>query len=327
MLRKYTYLLALAKERHFGRAAAACNVSQPTLSNAIRQLEREYGVLIVERGQRFQGFTEEGRKVIAHARRIIAEEEALLQELHAPAADLEGRLRLGAIPTALPVIAQLVGPFEERYPKVQVSVLSMSSREIEKGLGQFELDVGVTYLDNEPLSNIRMVPLYTERYFFLTRRSEAVDGRTSMTWREAADFNLCLLTPDMQNRRITEGVFRIADRSVAPTLETNSLMNLVTSVQFGSWSSIVPGQLLAFMSPLPELVALPLVEPEAAYLVGTVYADRTPPAPLAEAFSVVCGDKKVVGEIEQFTASAVARISAEAAYFCDRFFLLGDSNP
>jgi DNA-binding transcriptional LysR family regulator len=312
MLRKYIYLLALAKERHFGRAAAACNVSQPTLSNAVRQLERDYGVMIVERGQRFRGFTEEGLKVIERARRIVAEEEALLQELHGPAADLEGRLRLGAIPTALPVIAQLVGPFEERYPKVQVSVLSMSSREIEKGLHDFELDVGVTYLDNEPLSNVRMLPLYTERYFFLTRRSEVVDGRTTMTWREAADFNLCLLTPDMQNRRITEGVFRIADRAVAPTLETNSLMNLVTSVQFGSWSSIVPGQLLAFMSPQPELVALPLVEPEAAYLVGTVYADRDPPVPLAEAFAIICSDKKVIAELEQFTAGVLARIGTES---------------
>ncbi len=216
------------------------------------------------------------------------------------------------IPTALPVIAQLVGPFEERYPKVQVSVLSMSSREIEKGLLDFELDVGVTYLDNEPLSEVRMMPLYTERYFFLTHRSEAVDGRSTMTWREAADFNLCLLTPDMQNRRITEGVFRIADRAVAPTLETNSLMNLVTSVQFGSWSSIVPGQLLAFMAPLPDLVALPLVEPEAAYLVGTVYSDRDPPVPLAEAFSVICSDKKIVGDLERFTAGVPARSVPEA---------------
>jgi hypothetical protein len=116
----------------------------------------------------------------------------------------------------------------------------------------------------------------------------------------------------MQNRRITEGVFRIADRAVAPTLETNSLMNLVTSVQFGSWSSIVPGQLLAFMSPQPELVALPLVEPEAAYLVGTVYADRDPPVPLAEAFAIICSDKKVIAELEQFTAGVLARIGTES---------------
>jgi DNA-binding transcriptional LysR family regulator len=310
MLRKYKYLLALAKERHFGRAARACNISQPTLSNAVRQLEREYGVLIVERGQRFQGFTEQGLRVIAHARRIVADEDALLQELHAPAADLEGRLRLGAIPTALPVIAQLVGPFEERYPKVQVSVLSMSSREIQKGLDDYEVDAGVTYLDNEPLSNVRMVPLYTERYFFLTRRSEAVEGRATMTWREAADFNLCLLTPDMQNRRITEAIFRIADRTVAPNLETNSLLNLITSVRVGSWSSIVPGHLLAFMSPVPDLLALPLVEPEAAHLVGAVYADRNPPVPLADAFAVLCTDKSVIAEIERFTASALTQIAS-----------------
>lgn len=90
MFRKYAYLMALARERHFGRAAAVCNVSQPTLSNAIRQLEEELGVPIVERGQRFQGFTPQGQRVLKYARRILAEQEELTQELHA-GADALGR--------------------------------------------------------------------------------------------------------------------------------------------------------------------------------------------------------------------------------------------
>ena len=72
IIRQLVYLDALAREKHFRRAAEACHVSQPTLSAAIVQLEEELGVLIVERGRRFQGLTREGEVVLAHARRGLA---------------------------------------------------------------------------------------------------------------------------------------------------------------------------------------------------------------------------------------------------------------
>ena len=77
IIRQLIYLDALAREKHFRRAAEACHVSQPTLSAAIAQLEEELGVLIVERGRRFQGLTKEGEVVLAHARRILAEADLM----------------------------------------------------------------------------------------------------------------------------------------------------------------------------------------------------------------------------------------------------------
>lgn len=307
MFRKYVYLMALARERHFGRAAAACHVSQPTLSNAIRQLEEELGVPIVERGQRFQGFTPQGQAVLKHARRILAAQDELHQELQAGSETLTGQLRIGVIPTALPSAAHLLGPFAERFPQVRTALRSESSRGIQRGLDEFELDVGITYLDNEPLPNVRMMPLYSERYFLLTRRTPELEGLTSIPWSKAADFNLCLLTPDMQNRRIAEAAFRMADRVVAPTMETNSIMTLFSMARLGPWASVVPGQMLTVVTAASDLIALPLTAPDVTYVVGLVYAERDPPLPVVQALLATAAEQRVTARIANYTHEALVR--------------------
>ena len=83
MLEKLEFLLALAREKHFGRAAEACGVTQPTLSAGIKQLEDSFGVLLVNRGSRFQGFTPEGERVLEWARRIVADSRSMRQEVSA----------------------------------------------------------------------------------------------------------------------------------------------------------------------------------------------------------------------------------------------------
>jgi len=201
IIRQLVYLDALAREKHFRRAAEACHVSQPTLSAAIVQLEEELGVLIVERGRRFQGFTKEGEVVLAHARRILAEAEVMKDSIAELREGVSGRIRLGAIPTALPMIAHITAPFSERYPAVSLTVLSLTSQEIQQGIDDFELDVGLTYLDNEPLDRVISKPIYQESYVLLTREDGPFGARDTITWAEAAEQKLCLLTGDMQNRR------------------------------------------------------------------------------------------------------------------------------
>src|SRR6478735_6372052 len=101
LLEKLEFLLALAREKHFGRAAEACGVTQPTLSAGVKQLEESFGVLLVNRGSRFQGFTAEGERVLDWARRIVGDTRAMRQEVLALKHGLAGKLRLAAIPTAL----------------------------------------------------------------------------------------------------------------------------------------------------------------------------------------------------------------------------------
>src|SRR6478735_12475794 len=100
MIDKLEFIIALAREQHFGRAAEMCNVSQPTFSSGIKQLEDQFGVMLVQRGSRFQGFTPEGERVLEWARRIVADTRTMHEEINTLRRGLAGRLRIAAIPTA-----------------------------------------------------------------------------------------------------------------------------------------------------------------------------------------------------------------------------------
>lgn len=281
IIRQLVYLDALAREKHFRKAAEACHVSQPTLSAAIVQLEEELGVMIVERGRRFQGFTKEGEAVLAHARRILAEADLMKESIAELREGISGRIRLGAIPTALPMIAHITAPFSSRYPEVSLTVLSLTSAEIQQRIDNFELDVGLTYLDNEPLDRVISKPIYLESYVLLTREDGEFSERVSISWAEAAELKLCLLTSDMQNRRIIDGIFRSIGRSPRPAIETNSIFNLCSHAGIQGVASIVSIQLLEFFGVPIGTKALPLVEPAAQRTIGLIVADRQPFAPLA----------------------------------------------
>jgi DNA-binding transcriptional LysR family regulator len=281
IIRQLVYLDALAREKHFRRAAEACHVSQPTLSAAIVQLEEELGVMIVERGRRFQGFTKEGEVVLAHARRILAEAQVMKESVAELREGTGGRIRLGAIPTALPMIAHITAPFSDRYPGVSLTVLSLTSQEIQEGIDNFELDVGLTYLDNEPLDRVISKPIYQEAYLLLTREDGPLGARDTISWAEASEQKLCLLTGDMQNRRIIDGIFRSVGAAPRPAIETNSIFNLCSHAGIRGVCSIVSLQLLEFFGLPLGTKALRLVQPEAQRTVGLIVADRQPMAPLA----------------------------------------------
>jgi len=280
-IRQFEYLDALSREKHFRRAADACNVSQPTLSAALAQMEEELGVLLIERDPRFQGFTPEGEIVLGRVRRIMVELELMRAEMAEARDGLGGKLRLGVVPTALPMAVRVTAPFCAAFPNVTLEVLSLTSDEILEKLMDFELDAGMTYLDNEPLNNVLSKPVYAETYCLLTRADGLFGERSEITWAEAAELRLCLLTPDMQNRRIIDGIFRSVGKAPKPVMETNSIFNLCTHAALPGVNSIAPMQLLELFGPPQGVKALPLVEPEARRMIGLVIADRQPPPPLA----------------------------------------------
>ncbi len=282
-LRHFRYLVALASEKHFGRAAKRCNVSQPTLSAAIRQLEAELGVPIVERSQRFQGLTAEGQRVLDWAHRILGDCDALRHELGTLRQGLFGKLRLGVIPSALPIVPLVTGPFYRRHPLVTITVLSQSSIAIQSGLEDFEIDVGLTYLDNEPLTHVRSTALYRERYLLLTPAGGPFTGRKSVTWVEAAMLPLCLLTPNMQYRRIVDSIFAEVNCSVTAEIETDSLVNMCAHIRTGHWSTIVPQGLLNLSAFVEGTETFPLTAPDVSHTIGLVAPDREPASPLAAA--------------------------------------------
>jgi DNA-binding transcriptional LysR family regulator len=301
VIRHLQYLTALSRERHFARAAAVCNVTQPTLSAGIKQLEESLGVLIAERGQRFVGLTAEGERVLAWAQRVLTDYTSLQQELSEMREGLVGRLRLGAIPVTLPIIPLLTAPFAERHPRTDLEVISLTSVAIQRGLDEFELDGGVTYLDNEPLARVRHLPLYRERYVLLTRRDGPLGERSTVSWSEAANLPLCLLTPDMQNRRIIDMHFHEAGAEFHAAVETNSLVTLWSHLRFGPWSTVVPHTFLLLLSESDGLAAIPLTDPDASHLIGLVASDRDPLPPVAQALLTVASRLDLGVKIEELT--------------------------
>jgi DNA-binding transcriptional LysR family regulator len=283
LVKQLTYLTALARERHFGRAAEACGVTQPTLSAGLKQLEDTLGVRLVDRGSRFQGFTAEGERVLDWARRIVGDSRALRQEINALKKGLSGHLRIAAIPTALSVVAALTTPFRARHPEVSFTIVSRNSLSILTQIENLDVDVGITYLENEPLGRVKSFPLYQEQYLLLTGKEGPLGGKARATWKEAATLPLCLLSPDMQNRRIIDRLLAKGGTAGAPKLESDSATALVAHVRTGAWSSIVPRQ-FAELFDLKNVRAIPLVDPEVSETVGLVVAERDPMTPLVAAF-------------------------------------------
>ena len=285
MIDKLEFLLALAREKHFGRAAEACGVTQPTLSAGVKQIEESFGVLLVNRGSRFQGFTPEGERVLDWARRIVGDARAMRQEVHALKHGLVGQLRIAAIPTTLAMVETLTTPYRARHPEVQFTILSRTSMEILAHLENLEIDAGLTYLDNEPLGRVTAVALYRERYRLVVAADAPLGDRDSVTWAEVAQVPLCLLTPDMQNRRIVERLLREAGGDPRITLESDSMVVLYSHVRTGRWASVMPARLAASLglTDSAKLRAVPIVEPEASHTIGLVAPAREPMTPLTAA--------------------------------------------
>jgi DNA-binding transcriptional LysR family regulator len=165
-------------------------------------------------------------------------------------------------------------------------------------LDEFVLDVGVTYLDNEPLHGVDTYPLYVEHYILLTPEDGPFRGRKNVTWREAADTPLCLLTADMQNRRILNGIFAGVDRAPNAHAETNSVMTLCSHIRTGVWSSVLPTNFLWVFGTPPGMIALPLVDPVRTFAIGMAVRRQDPVAPLVDAFVKSASKAKIEESIK-----------------------------
>ncbi len=281
-IRQIHYLLALAKTGHFGRAAEACHVSQPALSSAIQHLEEELGVTLVQRGQRYQGFTPEGERLLRWARILASDWENMRQEAALCNRQLTGTLRIGAIPTTLAVAPLLTEPYQTEFPGVGIKLLSLSAENLIRHLDEFELDLGLTYLEDPHLKGFRILPLYRERHVLLARAPDMPVATGHLNWADVAGLPLCLLTPNMQNRRLIDAAFREAGVSPVVMLETDSVFALYAHVRCTGLYSVVPHSLLSLLEMRQEVTAIPLI-PELSSPIGLISRNQDQTPPLQEA--------------------------------------------
>lgn len=279
-IRQLEYLVTLAREKHFARAAETCHVSQPALSSAIRGLEKELGVMIVQRGRRYLGLTSEGERVLSWAQQTLASLAYMREDATAAKASMTGTLRVGAIPTAMTVAAFLTGPCFSAYPNIRYSVASLTADTIASQLDQFELDVGLTYLDDKAIEGFEKLHLFEERYVLLAGREVPLDA--TLTWEQAARLPLCLLTNKMRNRQVIEAAFRRAGVQPTVILETDSLFSLYAHVSEAGLFSIVPHSLLNFFDLGARVQAKPVL-PQLTRAIGLIARNQPSLAPITAA--------------------------------------------
>lgn len=289
------YLVALDRERHFGRAAEACHVTQPTLSAGIRALELRLGVPIVRRGPRYAGLTPEGERVLRWARRIVADHQDLQDDIARMRGEGVGTLRIGAIPTTLPMVARLTSPLLQQHPDVRIEVRSATAGEITSGLDAFELDAGISYLDGPKVLDpgLRVWPLYEERYLLVCPSSlvlpnARISREGAVRWSDLDGLRLCLLSRDMQNRRILDEVLARADATPDVALETNSLTALLGHLRVG-WASVIAHPWLDLLAVPSGFAVLPVEDPVVTSPVGLLARDRDPQTPMVTALAALAG--------------------------------------
>ncbi|MEM7300629.1 MAG: LysR family transcriptional regulator [Pseudomonadota bacterium] len=283
-VRDMQLLSALAQHRHFARAAEACGISQPAFSARIRNLEIDLGTQIVNRGNRFLGFTPEGEIALKWARRVLADADQLKQEIDSTKGALSRHLVIGVVPTALTHAAQAHAVLRAKHPGLSLQIMSSSSAEIRKGIEDYSFDAGITYHDLDLPAGATAIPLYQERYVLLSPKA-ILDSEemANISWAEAAELPLCLLTKNMRNRQIVDEAFEAVGKVPKAVMETNAFTAALAQVFAGASAIIAPERLIASLPQNDDTVRLQLTEPDIDYTIALVTQDRQPVLPAVAA--------------------------------------------
>ena len=284
-LRQFEYLIALEQEGHFGRAAERCHVSHPSLSSALQQLEAELDVPIILRPQRYQGFTPDGERVVSWARRLLADRKNMLEELAIMRRNLNGRIRVGAMPTSSPVLPRINQLFSDLYPSVEVDIQFLGSDKLINELRNFELDVGITYLEGASLKKLNTMVLYEEQLSLMIPESMIPAKQKRISWAQAAELRLGLLSPTMREREVMDEAFQSVGCSPAPKLECNSIFQLAFHVMQGDIATIVPNGFSRANDAFPGTREIELTDPVVSKPVGLIWEKVVPPLPMAQAMA------------------------------------------
>ena len=286
LFRQLEYFVAVAQERHFARAAEKCYVSQPALSAAIAKLERELNVTLINRGHSFEGLTPEGERLVVWAKRILAEHDAFKAEVHAVRSGITGTLRLGTVPTASTTASLVLSAFCSDHPLAKVQILSrLAASELYRRLREFDLDAAIVHTAPDDGHDLNLVPLYEEHYVLLSSADMLPSGASTMTWPEAAQLPLALLTPDMRDRQIIDKAFGRHDITVTPQVETDSVASLFAQVAAGNWACIVPHTWLWTSSLGAGIRAVEMVDPALKAEIVLATNSAEPGSPIARALT------------------------------------------
>ncbi|MDH0648862.1 LysR family transcriptional regulator [Pseudomonas sp. GD03858] len=239
-IKQLKFLIALDQTRHFGQAAALCHITQPTLSMRLRNLEDELDLVLVKRGQRFEGFTEAGERILAWARTLLAAHDGLQAEAASCRGQVVGSLRLGTVPLASFNPMQLLMPLREKYPELHFQLSSLSSEQVVDGLSRNQLDLGICYLDQVNTSFFDVIELSTTTMGLLHDTRHFHFETDSLRWDDLGDLPLGLLSKGMHYRQSLDLSFRSRGLEPNAVLESDSTFQLIQAINTGVCCAIMP---------------------------------------------------------------------------------------
>lgn len=272
-LRELQYVLAVAEHGHFGRAAEAACVSQPTLSGQLKKLERELGVVIFERGRKGAVPTPDGVRIIAAAREVIAAARRVHAIADAAQDPLAGELSLGLIPTIAPyLIPRFVSRLSRALPKLNTTYREDVTDRLNASLLEGRLDAAV--LATDPLDDgLEVIPLYREPFWLVVPEGHDLADTRDLRMRELATDEMLLLTEGHCFRDQALAICRPVQEMGGGRLRATSLETLVNLVASGQGLTLVPE--LA-MRDVPGTQACALEEPGAARVVNLTFRKSFP---------------------------------------------------
>ena len=256
-LRDLRYLVALADLRHFGKAAEACFVSQPTLSTQIRKLEDELGVSLVERAPRKLMLTAAGQDVVLRARRIVAEVEEMRESARRSRDPEAGSLRLGVFPTLGPYLLPHVVPqLRERFPQLELLLVEEKSDVLLARLREGKLDASLLAL---PLHDeqLHVEFLFEEPFVLAAPRQHALASQSSLTMAQLSDETLLLLEDGHCLRDQALDVCRLSGARERTGFRATSLETLRQMVAAGVGVTLLPA--LSVQAPITQPANIQLV--------------------------------------------------------------------
>ena len=239
-IKQLKFLIALDETQHFGQAAARCNITQPTLSMRLRNLEQELELELVKRGQRFEGFTAPGERVLAWARTVLAAYDGLQAEAAACRGNLVGTLRLGVVPLSSFDPLPLLQRMHQLHPNLQFVLSSLSSEQILEQLSSNQIDLGVSYFERLDATRFQALPLNETHMGLLYDQRHFQFGEQPLSWADLMDLPLGLLTGSMHFRQSIDHNFQSRGLQPQPLLQTDAVHQLMQAVQGGLCCAIMP---------------------------------------------------------------------------------------
>jgi DNA-binding transcriptional LysR family regulator len=204
------------------------------------------------------------------------------------------------MPSMSPVMPLLVMHMRERHPDVRADLRFIGIEAMTLGLSNFSLDAAVSYLNDDALGHLNKMPIYVEKLSLLVPDNDRFKGRTSITWREAAELPLAMLRPSMHERKFIDEIFKEIGCDPIISVESESIVHLMFQPQYSDLATIIPGHFMRMPGLHPGTKALDLIDPIVSQEVGLIWGDGNPIMPMASAMVETVKNLKKSGVLEHY---------------------------